>query len=157
MKTFKQLAVIHFVLLHILPRVSGYETGKFLAWFPQFENALSFSWQSGGQCHDIYDDFVGRGQGVCGNVLGCILENTDELRKSTIASAQVVLGILPPLLSALGTSIPEISLLGPHYPLLTALVTLGAPCFFQTRLTEFAHPDGTPDAVPFKRGLLPSP
>lgn len=114
------------LLLLALPQASAlFHTQKFLSWSPRFEDDLESSWAAGGQCHDIYHNFVPKNKVECGLVLNCILENTDELRKSTISSAQVALGVTPPLLAALGSSVADISLLAVHSPVLMPLLSLG--------------------------------
>ena len=89
----------------------------------------------------LYGDFVEKGQGQCGPVLDCLPEyGTSELRKTTIASAQVTLGLIPTLLSCVGNSVPEISLLASQRPMVMMLLTLGAPGMFPSRFTEYVNP-----------------
>ena len=147
------------VLLVSLRQASAFQNHKFVAWFPMFEDALKFSWQPGGQCHDLYHDFVYKGKGNCGFVLNCILENTDERRKSTMASAQVVLGIAPSLLAALGSSVAEISILAENSPVLMLFLILGAPATYQTRIYEFTQPLKALKSLPGDMGIsqVPNP
>ena len=125
----------------------GFSTTKFVEWYPKFEADLQFSWKTG-QCRELYNDFIVRGQGECGHVLSCVLANTTELRKTTIASAQVVLGVTPWLLASIGSSTAEISLLASQKPLLTLFLMLGAPAVLQTRTFEYMHPLKALDALP---------
>ena len=131
---------LHHVFFFILfSSTSAFSTTKFVEWFPQSLTKLRAAWR--GPCKPIYDDFVYRSQGQCGPVLDCLLEyGTSELRKTTIAAAQVTLGLIPTLLSCVGNSVPEISLLASQRPTLTMLLTLGAPGMYPARFTQYVNP-----------------
>ena len=121
---------------------------KFTEWYPKAEADLKPSWTTG-DCRDICNAYVQRGQGECGRVLDCTLENTSELRKTTIQAAQVVLVVMPWLLASVRSSVAEISASSTQRPLLTFLLTLGAPTY-QTRVFEYTHPLEVLEALPLQ-------
>lgn len=47
---------------------------------------------------------------------------------------------MPTLLASIGPSVAEISLLSAHRPLLSFLISLGAPAIWPTRIFEYVHP-----------------
>lgn len=69
----------------------------------------------------------------------CILQNTTETIKANMASAGVVLGLMPSLLSSLGPTLAESSLLMLERPLLSSLLVLGGPALYPFR--PFDHQD----------------
>lgn len=142
-------------VLGLLPFTMGFSSLKFQEWFPDFEADLSPSWTTGG-CRTAYSNYLyhrTEHHDTCGALLECILDNTNEKRKTTMASASVALALTPPLLAGLGQSLAEISLLSTKRPVLSALLALGAPAMYPTRVYEYTHP---PDALLHlsgKRGL----
>lgn len=72
--------------------------------------------------------------------------------RRTSISANVVLGLMPALVTSIGPSVAEISLLSAHYPLLSFLISLGAPAtIWPARIFEYVHPT---DALRERRGPL---
>ena len=136
----RSLYLLHFcvVLLYLFVYpVSTFPTAKFIEWFPQSHP----TWING-PCKSLYE------RGRCGDILNCILEHTSELRKTTIGAAQVMLGVTPALLSNLGSSVAEMSLVAFQRPFLSLLLVLGAPAMYQTRISEYEHPYETLETVP---------
>lgn len=72
----------------------------------------------------------------------CLLENTSEFIKSSMASAAVLLGLTPSILSILGPSIDEIGVLCVigRRPLLSLLIVGGAPAVFPDRAFKLESP-----------------
>ncbi|KAF2820616.1 hypothetical protein CC86DRAFT_411912 [Ophiobolus disseminans] len=70
----------------------------------------------------------------------CILSTLDESSKSNMASASVLLGLTPTILASLGPTIAEISLLFSRRPLLSLLLSMGAPVTYFTRFLQFDNP-----------------
>lgn len=143
-----QAGYLSFFLL--LSPVFSFSTTKFVEWFPQSLTELREAWT--GPCQTLYDDYVNKSQGSCGLVLNCLLEHgTTELRKTTIASAQVTLGLIPSLMTCVGNSVPEIALLASQRPVLTLLVTIGVPGMYPAKITEYVHPYNVLDGAASKR------
>jgi hypothetical protein len=69
----------------------------------------------------------------------CILANTTETNKANMASAGVVLGLMPSLLSSLGPTVTESSTLMLERPFLSSLLAIGAPAFYP--FGPFDHQD----------------
>jgi hypothetical protein len=53
----------------------------------------------------------------------------------------VVLGLTPSLLGALGPSVGEISVLSSKVPVISVLITLGAPAIYPTRVLDYDSPE----------------
>ncbi|KAH8648505.1 hypothetical protein BX600DRAFT_442794 [Xylariales sp. PMI_506] len=72
-------------------------------------------------------------------VVNCVLENTPEIIKSKMASAQVVLGLAPTILATLGTGPQETGLLAVvgRRPLLALALAAGSPAVFSIRSFEY--------------------
>lgn len=70
----------------------------------------------------------------------CILANTTETIKANMASAGVVLGLMPSLLSSLGPTLAESSKLVLERPFLSLLLAIGAPAFYPFRAFDDQHP-----------------
>jgi len=77
-------------------------------------------------------------------VVQCILSNTSEFMKANMASAAVLLGIMPFALSVLGSSSEESALLYVigRRPILTTLLLAGAPVVVALRPFEYKDPVG---------------
>ncbi|KAH8194414.1 hypothetical protein TruAng_011421 [Truncatella angustata] len=67
----------------------------------------------------------------------CLLESFPEYRKSEMAAASVLLGLLPVILSQLGPSTVEQGLLGLRRPILAMLLAAGSPTAVSLRNTEY--------------------
>lgn len=140
----------YFFLFILLSPAFSFSTIKFIEWFPQDLTKLRQAWT--GPCQTLYDNFVNKGLGQCGPVLDCLLEHgTSELRKTTIASAQVTLGLIPSLITCVGNSVPEISLLASQRPMLTLLVTIGVPGMYPAKITQYVNPYDVLDGAASKR------
>ena len=70
----------------------------------------------------------------------CVLETLDLDIIANLQSATVLLGIMPTLLANLGPSIAEISLLSTYRPLLSFLLSIGAPAVWPTRVFQYNDP-----------------
>jgi len=66
-------------------------------------------------------------QELCRHVLNCILANSDLTSIAIYQAANVLLALTPPVLSLLGNSVADISLLSSERPLLALLLAVGAP------------------------------
>lgn len=76
----------------------------------------------------------------CVKTYSCILQNLSEYTKANMASATVLLGLTPWILSTMGSTTIEMSLLSSRRPLLAALLVLGSPTMKPTRPFEYYNP-----------------
>lgn len=70
----------------------------------------------------------------------CILANLPAAYLANYQAAAVIMGLTPTILASLGPSVAETSLLSAHRPLLSFLISLGAPAVYPTRVFEFTDP-----------------
>ncbi|KAI1432722.1 hypothetical protein GGR50DRAFT_672717 [Xylaria sp. CBS 124048] len=81
-----------------------------------------------------------------GPVIDCLLDNLSEYIKSSLASAQVLLGLLPTMLALLGTSSRDLGFLAviARRPVLAALLALASPsiCMGRAFQLEQGEPVG---------------
>jgi hypothetical protein len=125
-------------------------TPQFRDWYPKYHAGLSLA--STTVCNESladYNRFYFAPQGsveasyllqACYRHETCILDNTSSGIIANFNGALVILGLLPTLLSAIGPSVAEISLLSTHRPLLSFLISMGAPAIWPTRLFEYTNP-----------------
>ena len=70
----------------------------------------------------------------------CMLANLPAAYLAKYQAAAVIMGLTPTILASLGPSVAETSLLSAHRPLLSFLISLGAPAVYPTRVFEFTDP-----------------
>ena len=70
----------------------------------------------------------------------CMLANLPAAYLANYQAAAVIMGLTPTILASLGPSVAETSLLSAHRPLLSFLISLGAPAVYPTRVFEFTDP-----------------
>lgn len=68
-----------------------------------------------------------RRRAVCAVVVDCLLTNVTESIKSNLASADILLGLTPQILSLAGPRNGELALLSTQRPVLTSLLSFGFP------------------------------
>lgn len=125
-------------------------TEQFQSWYPEFAGVLAQI--STGPCNEslnaYHESFVAPANSeaawdlhaLCYSHEKCMLDHMTTDWSANLNSATVVLGLLPTFLSTIGPSIAEISLLSAHRPLLSLLISLGAPAIYPTRLFEYINP-----------------
>lgn len=129
-----QLA-LSLILLHYAITVSAKNT-RFHDFFPIYRDAfLKIRDES---CSDIFA-LKEAGAEVCHEVLDCMLEHTSESIKSDMASGLVALGLMPAILTYLGSSTAETVLLSRRRPLLAFLIASGSPAV--NPLPTFVYPN----------------
>ena len=64
----------------------------------------------------------------------CLLRNLDDIDKADMQSATVILGLMPTVISYVGPTVADTTLVSSHRPVLAILTALGAPAIFPTRL-----------------------
>src|SRR6266480_1008956 len=80
--------------------------------------------------------------------LNCILNYTDQAALQMLSSSLVILGLTPGLLSTLGPSIAESSMLTLKRPTLSILLSFGAPAVYLKRAFTFDDPFNTIQTSP---------
>ena len=121
----------------------GVSRPKFDTWFGTY--AHHFKKSSTTVCNDTLQRYKNPGPDSPPSRLSiahhvdCILANTTETIKANMASAGVVLGLMPSLLSSLGPTLAESSMVLLERPFLSFLLALGAPAFYPSR--PFDHQD----------------
>ncbi|KAI1346398.1 hypothetical protein F5Y01DRAFT_321753 [Xylaria sp. FL0043] len=106
----------------------------------QFANYLT------GRPQDFTEDRLGGGGAftvLVQPVVNCLLENTSEYIKAAASSAQVLLGVTPPILATLGASSDELAMLSVvgRRPLLSLLISFGSPGVYMERAFDFRQPE----------------
>lgn len=84
----------------------------------------------------------------CQGVLSCILDHTTEIKKAQLGTTSLILGLTPTILSWLGNDVFEMSLLSSQRPMLSILLSIGAPVFSPTYLFPQWRPSDVLDARP---------
>jgi hypothetical protein len=125
-------------------------TEQFQSWYPAF--GVGISDISTGQCNaslrDYQNSFMAPRHSaeayyllsICYIHEACILNHITSDWQANLNSAGVILGIMPTLLSTIGPSIAETSLLSAHRPFLSFLISMGAPAIWSTRVFEYNDP-----------------
>jgi hypothetical protein len=140
------LAVSSFILIATLVcSASAASTHKFQIWFPKYEyhwiNASAFCKT---ELNDYWTQNRSRCDAICACAADCLLDHTTETIKSNMATATVILGLMPGIISLLGPSIAEMSLLSAKYPLLAVLLSFASPA---VNLTHLYHAPASPRRV----------
>jgi hypothetical protein len=73
-------------------------------------------------------------------VIDCILGNLNETRKSNMAAAAVLLGLLPTTLGLVGSTTIEVGLVALRRPFLALLLAAGAPAVSPIRTFDYVDP-----------------
>ncbi|KAI1816652.1 hypothetical protein GGS20DRAFT_201955 [Poronia punctata] len=99
-----------------------------------------------GRPQDFEIDWLGGGSPVSvlvQPVVKCLLENISEYIKAASSSAQVLLGVTPPILATLGASTDELAMLSVigRRPLLGLLLAFGSPSVYMDRVFDFRQPE----------------
>ena len=90
------------------------------------------------QCAQSYHDYLQQPSlGRCQAAVECMLERVPETVKADMASAGVLLGLLPAILGILGSSTIEVSCLATRRPILAFLLCLGSPAVNPIRLFDY--------------------
>lgn len=127
---------------------------QFQHWFPSFEPVFDHIRRE--NCSSEFDLYLyGNSSSPINPLLGggsdnrlaqplveCLLKNTSEFIKSSMASAQVLLGLTPSILSILGPSAEEIAVLCVigRRQFLSLLIVGGAPAVFPDRAFKLESP-----------------
>ena len=105
---------------------------KFASWYPAYEGHLKES--SIQYCNatlQVY--FHERDSLAVAHHLDCILANTTETIKANMASAGIILGLMPGFLANMGPTLSDASTITLERPLLSILLAIGAPALYPAR------------------------
>lgn len=109
---------------------------QFQHWYPQLRGY--FSTLVASSCAPQYANYTSTStEDACVKVISCILESTPEAVKINMASAGLLLGLLPALLGLLGSSTIETSCLAARRPVLSLLLSLGSPAVNPIRIYDY--------------------
>ena len=113
---------------------------KLQQWFPTYEDHWT---EAAASCHQelhyYFTDNRTDCRSPCACAADCILQNVTGTIQSNLASAQVLLGLMPATLGFFGPSIAEVAALSTYRPFLAVLLSLGSPAINLNRL--FGHVD----------------
>ena len=138
-------------------QLKGSSVDQFQRWFPQyrhvFENitqancSVQYGNYKSGVINSTSINYLAGGDkftALTQPLIDCILDNTSEYLKGTMTSAQVLLGIMPTIITLLGLSHDEIATLSNvgRKPLLAAGISLAAPSAYFSRAFEYFDPGG---------------
>ncbi|KFY48430.1 hypothetical protein V495_01344 [Pseudogymnoascus sp. VKM F-4514 (FW-929)] len=115
--------------------------GHFRLWFPQYGPTFEGFVRKCGATYDAYRNdvpchphYVGC---QSGRMIHCLLSQATESLKANMASAGVILGLLPTTLCLVGLSTVETGLLAHRRPLLSLLLAAGAPAISPSRIYDY--------------------
>lgn len=111
---------------------------KFRNWLPYYD----YLWERRAQtCAPQIDRYhtnnhtgTGAHHAVCAYVVDCLLTNITQSIQSNLASADILLGLTPQILSLAGPSRGELAVLSTHEPIFTGLLSFGFPSMFVTNV-----------------------
>ena len=98
-----------------------------------------------GNCSEQYQAYISY-NGTCSlsrtmsDVANCLLNGTPEIFKADMASASVLLGLLPTILGLAGSSTVEVGLVALQRPLLALLLGIASPAVNPLRTFEYGAP-----------------
>ncbi|KAI5920409.1 hypothetical protein F4810DRAFT_436884 [Camillea tinctor] len=135
------------VSLHLwgLFATPAFSQAHFRDWFPQYRPDFTSIIRD--NCSSVYHDYVTGNthrdpakSATSAPVVACILSAIDEAAKANLASAGVVLGLLPTMLSITGSTTNEVGLIALRRPVLALLLAAGAPSINALRTFEQPEP-----------------
>ncbi|KAI8634010.1 hypothetical protein F5Y19DRAFT_411682 [Xylariaceae sp. FL1651] len=130
-------------------------TSQFQHFYPQHGDKYEFILRNNctqqyanyltGRLRDFPLDWIGGGGPstvLVQPVVKCLLDNASEYIKSASASAQVLLGVTPPILATLGATTDELAMLNVigRRPLFALLISIGSPSVYIDRLFDYREP-----------------
>lgn len=128
-------------------------TPQFQSWYPKYNNELINATLT--TCNASYFNYLEAYYAPtrslnasyllsrCYRLEACLLDSLTSDVQANFNGAVVILGLMPTLLASIGPSVAEISLLSAHRPLLSFLISMGAPAIWPTRIFEYIHPTET--------------
>lgn len=119
---------------------------RFRSWTPQLKPRLEPLLAPNGTCYGQYETYIatpGPGKAVreaAGVVVSCLLGAIREDIKANMGAAAVVLGLAPTVLTLMGTSTTERSILFYRRPVLASLLSMASPAVCLTRTAAYRDP-----------------
>src|SRR5271156_2495523 len=116
----------------------------FQHWYPQYRHVFESIMEE--YCQTEYHGYLTEVapkdylSGTVTPVIDCILKNLNETRKSNMAAAAVLLGLLPTTLGLVGSTTMEVGLVALRRPLLAFLLAAGAPAVSPIRTFDYVDP-----------------
>ncbi|RDW93828.1 uncharacterized protein DSM5745_01150 [Aspergillus mulundensis] len=104
-------------------------------------------------CADLFARKQAGEPNTCHPLLNCILEQTSEAIKGDISGAVIALGLMPSILTLLGSNTAELALLARRRPFLALLLACGSPSV--SPLRTFVYPSPVEDLKGRKGRLAP--
>lgn len=141
MSSFRYCCCVGFLVFYLFSTVhaqnrtsnekDAFPEPEFVSWLPEFKDALQSTLVQ--NCSDVYqkyeadDSYIWENDMATQNLISCMLQNTPEWRKSNMASAAVMLGLIPTILGLTGSHVAEVMLIGMFRPALAVFINYGAP------------------------------
>lgn len=139
---FKDLALTTTLFVLFTTVLAG--PSRFQTFFPEY-NAY-FTRIRDGECAALYAEQQSEtSYAYCPQLLSCLLDHASEAIKANMASATVLLGLMPTILTSLSSSPSETALLSRRRPFLALALALGSPAVNQ--VSTFVHPDPIQDVL----------
>src|SRR2546423_13879214 len=142
------------LILSFTPLTQAILRLKLQHWFPKYEH----HWvEAAASCQQELTNYLHNNQtfdcpSPCACAADCLLQNVTGTMQSNLASAQVLLGLVPTVLAFFGPTIAEVAVLSTYRPFLAVLLALGSPAIHVSGL--FRHVDVR---EPFIRPISKSP
>jgi hypothetical protein len=129
--------------LALCSTASALQKFQFTQFYPEYRQIFTKTITN--NCSTVFQQYLSSPPGLlfnpsCTLVFNCLVANTQELIKSDMASSSVVLGLMPTILSLLGTTTPELALLSSRRPLLAFFLSIGSPPVNPIRAFDYHQP-----------------
>ena len=135
------------LILATTPVIAAWST-RFQHWYNRYDPPWPESIT--GDCSKQYQAYISySGTGSVGsgslsmimsNVTDCLLHDTPEIIKANMATASVLMGLLPTILSLAGSSTVKVGLVALQRPLLALLLGIASPAVNPLRTFEYGAP-----------------
>ncbi|OGM51134.1 hypothetical protein ABOM_000332 [Aspergillus bombycis] len=143
------------LLLLIQAAVAAAAPGQFQHWYKQFRSQIEFVLSN--NCSEQYHNYLNKTPGfdpeyqlwydptkdsaLTAPLVSCILSNLPENVKANMANAGVILGLLPTMLSMLGSNTVDTAILAQvaERPFLSLCLALGSPAVLPDRPFEYPN------------------
>jgi hypothetical protein len=152
---FSQTSTAACIFQGLLAPATAFGPLKYKEWF----NGWRDGYYVGEQCLDqiaTYWNNNGTFPYRCQVALDCIIENTSGSAMQEMSSSLVLLGLTPTILSQLGPKLSESSMLSYQRPVLSFLLSMGAPTVSPGRIFSYDDPFGALETVVKGQPLLRS-